>query len=198
METTRVLILLAMASVTAVAGGCSKQETGASSAPRTSSAAANPASGSPAPAAPAPAPTARTACAMVTAAEMSTILGTTVAAEGEGLTCRYKPAGQSMSSVELVVAWGDGEVALASSRMLGRIEPGIANKMAGLGDEATAIGPALWVRTGEDLVTLTFFGVDDHVAVAKRIISVMRPRMGPSAQPRAKAGGSAGAAIAPR
>ena len=77
--------------------------------------------------------------------------------------------------------------------MLGRLEPGMANRFAGLGDEASAIGPAFMVRTGEDFVNLTRGGVDDHVAVAKRIITVMRPRIGASAQAQTPAARGTGA-----
>jgi hypothetical protein len=123
---------------------------------------------------------------MVTAAEMSGILGATVAVEGEdgggSTTCRYKPGDRSTPNVELTVDWGGGRAAMAGVGILGTREPGIAGPLAGLGDEAASIGPALWVRVGEDLVNLTVWGVDEDVAVAKRIIDVMRPRMGASAQ----------------
>jgi outer membrane protein OmpA-like peptidoglycan-associated protein len=122
---------------------------------------------------------------MVTAAEMSGILGATVSSEGEegggSTTCRYKQAERTTSLVEVQVDWGGGSAAMSAAGILSRREPGIADPLAGLGDEASAIGPALWVRVGEDLVTLTLFGVDEDVAVAKRIINLMRPRMGASA-----------------
>jgi outer membrane protein OmpA-like peptidoglycan-associated protein len=133
--------------------------------------------------------TKRTACAMVTAAEMSSIIGTAVAAEDEGTaTCRYKPAERTLPYVELGIDWGSGAVAMASFGALSRLEPGIADPLAGLGDQASAIGPGLMIRTGDDLVKLTIMGVEDNVAAARRIIALMRPRMGPSAQ--AKAGGA--------
>lgn len=126
---------------------------------------------------------------MVTAAEMSDILGATVAAEpgegGDSTTCRYIQAGRTLPLAELKVDWGGGSAAMAAAGMLSRHEPGIADPLAGLGDQASAIGPALWIRVGDDLVTLTLFGVDEDVVVAKRILATMRPRMGPSSQPRA-------------
>lgn len=144
-----------------------------------------------------PAAAAKTACAMLTAAEMSSIVGTTVSAEGDegggSTTCRYQPAGRSMPSIEVKIDWGGGSAAMMSTRILSRLEPGIADRLAGLGDEAAAMGPALWVRTGEDLVNLTLMGVDDDVAIAKRIVALLRPRMGPSATAKAANGGDSDA-----
>jgi hypothetical protein len=119
---------------------------------------------------------------------MSTILGRTVGAEGEqgggSTTCAYRPSDSSMPFVELQIEWGGGSAAMMAMRMMGRLEPGMANPFAGLGDDASAIGPAFMIRTGEDLVRLTFAGVDDNIAVAKRIINTVRPRMGKTAQAR--------------
>jgi hypothetical protein len=123
---------------------------------------------------------------MVTAAEMSSIVGTAVTAgseDGSISTCRYRPAERSTPSVEITVDRGGGRAAMTAAGILSRREPGIADPLAGLGDEASAIGPAFWVRVGDDLVNLTLWGVDEDVAVAKRIVSTMRPRMGPSSQP---------------
>jgi hypothetical protein len=55
---------------------------------------------------------------------------------------------------------------------------------------AIASGPALWVCTGEDPVMLTMLGVDDNVAVAARVLALLRPRLGPSAQPQGSGRGS--------
>jgi outer membrane protein OmpA-like peptidoglycan-associated protein len=128
---------------------------------------------------------------MVTAADMSGIVGMRVSAEGDGgvgsTTCRYRPADAGFPYVEIKIDWGNGSAAMLGTNMLGRHEPGIADPLAGLGDEASAIGPAFMIRVGEDFVNLTFLGVDDSLAAAKRIIDIMRPRMGPSAQPKAAA-----------
>jgi OOP family OmpA-OmpF porin len=167
--------------------GCSKSEP-------TAKAAASPASSAPAVTSQA---TVRAVCTMLTAAEMSTILGTTVGSErdegGGSATCRYKPAERSMPHVEVAIDWGGGNAAMVAMRMMGRLEPGMANPLAGLGDEATAIGPAFMVRTGEDLVRLTLTGVDgDDVAIAKQIVSKIRPQMGDSATAQANAATSGG------
>lgn len=173
---TQLTALLALALVTLVSASCSKREPAASA--TTPAASAAPATG-PQTAIPA-------VCEMVTAAQMSTVLGTTVNVEkedgGSSTTCRYKPAESSMPYVELSIDWGGGKAAMVATRMLGRLEPGMTNPFAGLGDDASATGPALWVRTGEDLIRLTLMGVDDDVAVAKRIVSMMRPKMGASAR----------------
>lgn len=139
---------------------------------------------------------------MVTAVEMSAIVGTTVSAEreeGNGTTtCRYKPADRSTPYVEVKVEWGGGGPAMMAAGFLSRHEPGIADPLAGLGDQASAMGPALWVRVGEDLLNLTLSGVEDDVSVAKRIVTTMRPRMGPSSQPKAagaRSGGESAVAI---
>jgi hypothetical protein len=138
----------------------------------------------------------RTPCAMLTASQMSDIVGTAVTAESESgggsTTCHYRPDGRTAPSVDVSIDWGGGRMAMMSSRMMSRLEPGIADRLAGIGDEASAVGPVLWVRTGDDLVSLTLWGVGDDVAAAKRIIGLLRPRMGPSAQ--AKAAGEADSA----
>ena len=124
---------------------------------------------------------------MVTAAEMSAIAGQPLVVDGESGTgtnaCHYKNAdGSTFPRIELQIDWGNGAVAMAGTNMLGRLEPGITDPLAGLGDQATAVGPAFFVRVGDDFVNIMIMGVDDSVAAAKRILSVMRPRMGASAQ----------------
>src|SRR5688572_7659294 len=99
-----------------------------------------------------------------------------------GTTCRYKPASAGAPFVEITVDWGAGNVGMMSTGLLARIEPGISDPLTGIGDQAAAIGPRLMIRTGEDLLTLTLWGVDDSVASARRIVDTMRPRMGPTSQ----------------
>jgi outer membrane protein OmpA-like peptidoglycan-associated protein len=186
---SRIITSLAIVLSAIVTVNCSKREP-------TANAATPPAA---APGAAANAATAvRTACAMLPAAEMSTILGTTVGAEGnEGgssTTCSYRPSERSMPFVEVQIERGGGSAAMVAMRMMGRLEPGMANPLAGLGDEASAIGPAFMVRTGEDLVRLTLSGVDDDISVAKRIVNMLRPRMGTSAQPTQETKGHEGLA----
>lgn len=134
---------------------------------------------------------AMTACTMLPDAEVSSILGTPVVGERDdsaGVTqCTYQPKGGTTPYVEVKISWGDGAVAMAGVGFLGRLEPGIAAAYSGVGDAAMVVGPAVMVRTGEDLVTLTFSGVDDVPAAAKRIIAFIRPQMGASSRPETAA-----------
>ncbi|MEO9101883.1 MAG: hypothetical protein ABI212_03675, partial [Burkholderiaceae bacterium] len=81
--------------------------------------------------------------------------------------------------VELTINWGDGEVAMGAATAMSHIEPGITNPYAGIGDQAVSVGTALMVRTGEDLVTITFSGVEDPSAKARRIFDTAKSRMSP-------------------
>lgn len=123
-----------------------------------------------------------TACAMVTDAEMSKILGTAVAAEphegtADQTECIYKPASGISPYVDFTLVRGDGEAAMTAAGMMGQHEPGITSPYDGIGDQAVAVGPALMIRTGEDLVKLVFSGVSDAPTVAKRIFDTAKPRM---------------------
>lgn len=125
-----------------------------------------------------------TACTLVTAQEMSAILGSTVTGEPhEGTVdkteCIYQPANAPSPYVELTINWGDGEVAMGAATAMSHIEPGITNPYAGIGDQAVSVGTALMVRTGEDLVTITFSGVEDPSAKARRIFDTAKSRMSP-------------------
>jgi hypothetical protein len=123
-----------------------------------------------------------TACELVTQAEMSRILGAPVVAQNNdhstGKTeCIYTAASGISPYAELSIDWGGGEGAMMGVSMLGQHEPGIANPYEGLGDQAAAIGPALMIRTGEDLVTLVFSGVEDIPSKAKQIFETAKARM---------------------
>ncbi len=124
-----------------------------------------------------------TACNLVTAAEMSTILGKPVTAEGQErpsndeTTCTYTFAGSLSPDVTFMLNRGHGEAAMTGMGMLAQKEPGIADPYEGIGDQAATVGPQLWIRTGDDLVTLTILGVDDAPAVAKRILETAQARM---------------------
>lgn len=140
-----------------------------------------------------PAPAARTvasepqqngakACELVTAEEMSAILGAAVRAErndrSNGKTeCIYTSVEGVSPYVEFSVEWGSGEGAMAGVGMAAQAEPGLASPYEGLGDQAAAVGPALMIRTGEDLVMLVFSGVDDIPSKAKRIFEAAKARM---------------------
>jgi hypothetical protein len=123
------------------------------------------------------------ACEMVTQSEMSAILGEAVAAKdtthsaGE-TACTYS-APSGLPTVQLAVDWGEGEAAMGAYAMLNRNEPGIGSPYDGVGDQAVALGPALMIRTGDDLMKLIFSGVDDAPAKAKKIFQTAKPRLSP-------------------
>jgi hypothetical protein len=120
------------------------------------------------------------ACALVTAAEMSAILGTPVAAAtrpGRDSECNYTATSGAGPAVKLSVDWGDGKIAMASAGTMAKREPGLTSPYAGIGDQAVAVGPALMIRTGEDLVTIVFTGVSGAPAKARRIFDTAKARM---------------------
>lgn len=113
---------------------------------------------------------------------MSAILGTPVVAvandRSSGKTeCVYDVASGIGPHVEFSVDWGGGEAAMTAMGMMGQLEPGITNPYSGIGDQAAAVGPALMIRTGEDLVNLVFSGVADVPAKAKEIFDTAKPRI---------------------
>jgi len=119
---------------------------------------------------------------MLPAAAMSAILGGAVGARpndrSNGKTeCIYEPVAGVSPYVELSIDWGGGAGAMAGVAMLGQREPGIASPYDGLGDEAAAIGPALMIRSGEDLVTIVFSGVEDAPAKARKIFDAAKAAM---------------------
>ena len=118
------------------------------------------------------------ACALVSEAEMSAILGTAVVAEAPGKSkCHYKPASGISPYVEFSVDWGDGAAGMAGAGFAGKHEPGLTSPYDGIGDQAVAVGPALMIRTGEDLVTIVFSGVSDAPAAAKKIFDTAKAKM---------------------
>jgi outer membrane protein OmpA-like peptidoglycan-associated protein len=137
----------------------------------------------------------KAACELVTASDLSAIVGATLVSDGgnggDSNTCRFTSSTGTLPSVQVEIDWGGGAAAMTATGLLARHEPGIADPLAGIGDQATAIGPAVWVRVGEDLLNLTLLGVDDGPAVARRIVGLMRPRMGASAQAKDAEAGTA-------
>lgn len=123
------------------------------------------------------------ACDLVTSAEMSAILGSTVVGaesnhKSSGKTeCIYKPAEGISPYVEFSVEWGEGEAAMNSMGAMAHAEPGIANPYAGIGDQAAAVGTSLMIRSGADLITITFSGVEDAPPKAKEIFDTAKARM---------------------
>lgn len=122
-------------------------------------------------------PKARTACEWVTVAEMSTILGAPVMTEPSSSECNYLPSnGSGLPMAQLAVELGSAEAAMRATGMLGQIEPGMANPYEGMGDQASAIGPAIWVRRGDDLVRIMVMGVDDHDGAVRRVYELVEKK----------------------
>lgn len=114
------------------------------------------------------------ACELVTAAEMSALLGKAVSAgrndKSSGKTeCIYMPTAGISPYVELAVEWGEGRAAMEAAGVMQQHEPGIADPYEGVGDQAVAVGTTLMIRRGEDLVTIVLSGIDDVPATAEKI-----------------------------
>jgi hypothetical protein len=122
------------------------------------------------------------ACELVTAEEMSTILGSAVAAEpnesASGKTeCIYQAVAGISPYVEFSVEWGEGETAMRAAGTMDKHEPGMVSPYDGIGDQAVAVGTALMIRSGEDLMEIVFSGVDDAPAKAKKIFDTAKARL---------------------
>jgi hypothetical protein len=124
-----------------------------------------------------------TACELVPAAEMSAVLGSTVAAvaddRGGQTKCTYEVAGEEIGGAyaEVQLNWGDG---VAGMKGAGIMEPelgAVMGQLAGLGDQATSVGPMILIRRGSDLITLVISGVPDSTSVAKRIYGLLDARL---------------------
>ena len=115
------------------------------------------------------------ACRLVTAAEMSAILGNTVLAtpneRGDGAsTCSYAPAAGSGSRAEMMISWGDGESALQMIRAMKEHDAAADLPYQGIGDDAVYQSPAAIVREGKDLFGVAIFGVTDVPSAVRKII----------------------------
>lgn len=122
------------------------------------------------------------ACEMVGEAEMSAILGGAVFAKpndrSSGQTqCIYTAATGISPYAELKVEWGEGKIAMAAMGTANKAEPGLTRPLDGLGDQAAQIGPALMIRSGEDLVTIVFSGVDDGLPKARKIFALVKAKL---------------------
>src|ERR1041384_543051 len=122
-----------------------------------------------------PAKPPRTTCERVTAEQMSAILGADVSAEPHSNSeCHYNPkSGAGVPMAQLTIDMGTAEAAMTASGMLGQMEPGLTNPYEGMGDQASAIGPAVWVRRGEDLIMITVMGVENHDAAVRSVYQLV-------------------------
>ena len=124
-----------------------------------------------------------TACGLVSAADMSAVLGTAVGAvaddRGGQTKCTYETAGGELGApyAEVQLNWGDGASGMKGA---GIMEPELGaamSKLSGLGDQATSVGPMILIRRGEDLITLVISGVPDDSAAAKSIYGLLDTKL---------------------
>ena len=124
-----------------------------------------------------------TACELISAADMSAVLGSAVAAvadnRGGQTKCTYESTGAEIGGpyAEVQLNWGDG---VAGMKGAGAMEPQLGQvmgKLAGLGDQATSVGPMILIRRGSDLITLVISGVPDSTSKAKRIYGLLDARL---------------------
>ena len=135
-----------------------------------------------APATPPPAESKQlSACEMVTAVEMTALLGGPVTAQDgptNGQTsCIYKAVNGISPYAELKVEWGSGEGGMMGAGLANAHEPGLTDPLAGLGDQAVSVGPAVMIKRGDDLVTVILSGVDDVIPHIKAIFALVDKRM---------------------
>jgi hypothetical protein len=53
----------------------------------------------------------------------------------------------------------------------------MVNPYDGIGDKAVSVGPALFIRTGDDLVTIVLSGVSDRPTLARKIFDTAKAGM---------------------
>jgi hypothetical protein len=120
----------------------------------------------------------RPTCEVVPEVAMSAILGTPVVAQMSGRSkCIYKSDSASGPYVEFSLDRGDGAAGMAGAGFAENHQPGLTSPYDGIGDQAVAAGPALFIRTGDDLVTLVFSGVSDRRTAARKILEAAKARM---------------------
>ena len=79
--------------------------------------------------------------------------------------------------------WGDGVAGMKGAGAM-ELELGPAmDELAGLGDQATSVGPMILIRRGEDLITLVISGVPDGTTSAKSIYGLLDARLTKAAAP---------------
>ena len=66
---------------------------------------------------------------------------------------------------------------MMAAGMLHSQEPEINQAYEGLGDQAVITGPAVMIRRGEDLFTITPMGVEDSAAITHRVYQLATERL---------------------
>jgi hypothetical protein len=122
------------------------------------------------------------ACAMVTQEQMSEILGKNVVGASDesssGVTkCEYTAPTSLSPDAWVSVEWGEAETARMGARMANTQEPGLANPLAGLGDEAFMTGPVLFVISGDDVIQIYLPGVPEIAPSAAKVLALLQPKL---------------------
>ncbi len=123
-----------------------------------------------------------TACALLPAAEMGAILGGAVRATADEsrsfkTSCFYAAVSDKGPMAELTIDWGAGEGGMRGAGMANRAEPGVANPLAGLGDDAVQLGMGVMIRHGEHLVTILHSSADDPVAKTRKVFEAVKAKL---------------------
>lgn len=127
-----------------------------------------------------------TACGLISAAEMSEILGSAVTAvaddRGGQTKCTYDSAGGELGGAyaEVQLNWGGGEAGMKGAGIMEPELGAVMGKPSGLGDQATSVGPMILIRRKDDLITLVISGVRDSSAAVKRIYGLVDSRLPPA------------------
>lgn len=136
-----------------------------------------------------PAPAAKRhfkACDLVTAAEMSTILGRAVTAttndrSPNDVGCVYTPAGASEAILDLRIEDGAGPATMAAAGLAGSVSAGtgMLNPLQGVGEQAVYLEVAgqVMIDAGDDLVQVSLTDIADPLPKVRRIYEIARPRM---------------------
>ncbi|MDH4981701.1 hypothetical protein [Hyphomicrobium sp. D-2] len=130
-----------------------------------------------------------TACELVSAADMSTVLGSAVGAvaddRGGQTKCTYETAGGELGApyAEVQLNWGDGEAGMKGAGIMeSELGPAMGD-LAGLGDQATTVGPMILIRRGDDLITLVISGIPDNTTAARSIYGLIDAGLTKAAAP---------------
>jgi hypothetical protein len=144
---------------------------------------------SPAVAADSPAPAVkihRKACELVTATEMSAILGMSVVAKPDERSkmhsvCAYTPSGgASGPAVALSIELGAGPASMGAAGIAATNSPaGMVDPLQGIGEQAVQVqaGQMVMINTGDDLLEIDYGDVADPLLKVRRIYEIARPRM---------------------
>jgi hypothetical protein len=129
------------------------------------------------------------ACELVSAADMSNALGSAVGAvpddRGGQTKCTYETAGGEIGApyAEVQLNWRDGVAGMKGAGAMETELGSVMGELAGLGDQATSVGPMILIRRGDDLITLVISGVPDGTTAAKGIYGLLDARLRKAAAP---------------